>query len=141
MKNKINIIKLQIMPRQAKASPNIASALGQKGVNIMKFCKQFNEKTANIDSRLKLKTVISVKEDKSFTIKINAPTTTLLIKEYQKQNTGYRSENRIEYYLTEQDINDIAQIKQKDTSAYDMESCKKIIKGTAKSMRVGIKCQ
>ena len=111
-------IKLQILPGKANPSPPVGPALGQHGVNIMDFCKAFNDKTKDMDTSLPCPVVISVKKDKSFTFAIKTPPASALIKKELglKQGSSVPNKNKVGQITIEQ-LKKIATIKSNDLNA------------------------
>ena len=129
-------IKLQIPAGAANPSPPVGPALGQQGVNIMEFCKQFNAKTQSQAGTI-LPVIITVYADRSFTFEIKSPPASFLIKKLAKieKGSGVPNKNKVGE-ITHADLEEIAKIKMPDLSAYDVEAAKKIIAGSARSMGV-----
>nr|YP_007890647.1 ribosomal protein L11 [Jakoba bahamiensis]AGH24141.1 ribosomal protein L11 [Jakoba bahamiensis] len=140
MKKIIDTLRLEIEAGKANPSPPVGPALGLRGVNIMAFCKEFNALTKDYQTGIKLPTVISIYEDKSFTFVIKNPSTSFCIKKGFNTNKG--SEN----HLKQTEISDkllylIATIKQNDynLTRISLKSLYKSIYGTAKSMGFTLK--
>jgi len=131
-------IKLYVPGGQANPAPPVGPALGQHGVNIMNFCKQFNEKTKDKQGLL-LPCIISIYEDKSFSFIIKSPPSTFLIKTAANlaKASGQAGKEKIAS-LTQKQVEEIAKSKLKDLNTEDLERAKKIIKGTARSMGIEI---
>ncbi len=130
------VIKLQIPAGQANPSPPVGPALGQQGVNIMEFCKQFNAKTQSQAGTI-LPVLISVYSDRSFTFVVKSPPASFLIKKMAKIQKGSGTPNKDKVgTLTQADLEEIAKIKLADLSATTMEAAVKIIAGSARSMGV-----
>lgn len=130
------IVKLQITAGSANPSPPVGPALGQQGVNIMEFCKQFNARTQAQAGTI-LPVLITVYSDRSFTFVVKSPPASFLIKKMAKIESGSGEPNKKKVgALTQADLEEIAKIKMDDLSANDMESAVKIIAGTARSMGV-----
>ncbi len=129
-------IKLQIAAGQANPSPPVGPALGQHGVNIMDFCKAFNDQTKQQAGTL-LPVIITVYSDRSFDFVVKSPPASFLIKQHAKikKGSGEPNKNKVGS-LTEKDLEEIANAKMADLSAYDVEQAKKIIAGSARSMGV-----
>ena len=135
-KETIGFIKLQIAAGEASPAPPIGPALGQKGVNIMEFCKAFNAATQK-DKGTIIPVIITVYKDKSFTFITKTPPTAVLIKEKLKLSKGSGEPNRTKVgNLTRQQIEEIAAIKMPDLNCYDLKAACKLVIGTAKSMGV-----
>jgi large subunit ribosomal protein L11 len=135
----LGYIKLQVKAGSATPSPPIGPALGQRGVNIMGFCKEFNARTENVEKGTPLPTVITVYQDKSFTFVTKTPPAT----HYLKQATGLKSGAKLTGRetvgeVTRTQLRDIAEKKMKDLNANDLEAAAKIIEGSAKAMGLKI---
>ncbi len=133
-------IKLQIPAGQANPAPPIGPALGQAGVNIMDFCKKFNEATKGEKAGLLLPVIITVNlKDRSFTFIIKKPPASILIKEKLALKSGSAKPNQIKVgHLTKIQLREIAEVKMPDLNANDIEAAEKIITGTARSMGITI---
>jgi large subunit ribosomal protein L11 len=133
-------IKLQIPAGQANPAPPIGPALGQAGVNIMDFCKKFNEATKGEKPGLLLPVVITVSvKDRTFTFIIKKPPASILIKETLGLKSGSARPNQVKVgNLTKAQLRKIAETKMPDLNANDIEAAEKIIAGTAKSMGITI---
>ena len=135
----LGYIKLQVPAGAATPSPPIGPALGQRGVNIMGFCKEFNARTENVQKGTPLPTVITVYQDKSFTFITKTPPASFYIKEAVKIKSGSKEPGRISGgKITRTQLRDIAQKKMKDLNANDIEAAAKIIEGSARSMGLQI---
>jgi large subunit ribosomal protein L11 len=129
-------IKLQIPAGQATPAPPVGPALGQKGVNIMEFCKQFNARTQSQQGLL-IPVVITVFSDKSFTFITKTPPASILIMKELKLEKGSAEPNRIKVgKITNEQIRKIAESKMKDLNASSVESAMSMVAGTARSMGV-----
>lgn len=139
MANKvIGLIKLQIEAGKANPSPPVGPALGQHGVNIMDFCKQFNADTQD-KSGMIIPVEITVFEDRSFKYILKTPPASFLIKQELKIKSGAgNSLTQNVGHLTDAQLTKIAEIKMPDINANDIEAAKQIIRGTARSM--GVTC-
>ena len=127
-------IKLQIPAGKANPSPPVGPALGQKGVNIMEFCKQFNAKTGDKDGMI-IPVVITVYTDKSFTFITKTPPAAVLLKKAAKVEKGSPESNRTKIArVTKAQLKEIAEIKMKDLNAFDVEHAMSMVAGTARSM-------
>lgn len=132
------VIKLQIPAGAANPSPPVGPALGQAGVNIMEFCKDFNAKTQGQAGTI-LPVIISVYGDRSFSFIVKSPPASFLIKQKAKVQKGSGEPNKKKVgTLTRADLEEIANIKMKDLSANDLDQAVKIIAGSARSMGVDI---
>ena len=128
-------INLQVPAGKATPSPPIGPALGQRGVNIMGFCKEFNARTENVEKGTPLPTIITVYQDKSFTFVTKTPPATFFIKQALNLKSGSKLPGRDSAgKITRQQLRDIAEKKMKDLSANDMDQAVKIIEGSARSM-------
>lgn len=128
-------IKLQIPAGAANPSPPVGPALGQRGVNIMEFCKAFNAQTSNVEKGLPLPVVITVYGDKSFTFITKTPPASILLKKAAgiKSGSAIPNLNKVGK-VTRAQIEEIATTKMPDLNANDLESAMKIIEGSARSM-------
>jgi len=134
----IGTIKLQIPAGQANPAPPVGPALGQKGVNIMAFCKEFNAATQKQAGDI-LPVVITVYKDKSFTFITKSPPASVLIKKVAGIAAGSKEPNKTKVgKLTKKQLLDIAKTKMKDLNARDDEAAMNIIAGTARQMGVEI---
>lgn len=133
------IIKLQIPAGNATPAPPVGPALGQKGVNIMDFCKQFNAKTADQPGMI-IPVVITVYVDRSFTFITKTPPAAVLLKKAAdiKSGSGEPNNKKVATITTEQ-AREIAKIKMPDLNASGVESATEMIKGTARSMGIIVK--
>lgn len=132
-------IKLQVQAGKANPSPPIGPALGQRGVNIMDFCKAFNARTANEDPGMIIPVVITVFADKTFKFITKTPPASVLLKKAAKLQKGSSDplRNRVAK-LTMDQVVEIAKIKMEDLNANDLEAASKIIAGTARSMGIDV---
>lgn len=132
------IVKLQIPAGKATPAPPIGPALGQKGINIMQFCNEFNQRTKDQEG-IVLPVIISVYKDKSFTFEIKTPPVSELIKKTLKieKGSGEPNKNKIGR-LTKKQLQEIAEKKMKDLNADTIEAAMKIVEGTARSMGVEV---
>ena len=131
-------IKLQIPAGAANPSPPIGPALGQKGVNIMEFCKAFNAKTQDQKGSI-IPVVITVYQDKSFTFITKTPPVPDLVKKALnlKKGSAIPNKNKVGK-ITDKQIEEIAMIKMPDLNCYDVAAAKKMVAGTAKSMGIEV---
>ena len=133
------LIKLQIKGGQANPAPPVGPALGQRGINIMEFCKAFNEKTKSMMGK-PVPVVITVYKDKKFDFKIKSPPASYFIKEAVKLKGGSKEPGRnIVASITKKQLEDIANQKMSDLNANNLEEAVKIIAGSAKSMGIEVK--
>ena len=132
-------IKLQIKAGEAKPSPPIGPALGQRGVNIMGFCKEFNAATQEVEKGTPLPTIITVYSDKSFTFVTKTPPATFFIKKALNLKSGSKTPGKDSAgTITRAQLDEIAQLKFKDLNANDIEQASKIIEGSARSMGIQV---
>ena len=130
------IIKLQVNAGKANPAPPVGPALGQHGVNIMEFCKAFNERTANQAGML-IPVVITVYEDRTFTFITKTPPASVLIKKAMKIERGSGVPNREKVgTIKRSQIKEIAELKMPDLNAADLEGAMRMVEGTARSMGV-----
>ncbi len=128
-------IKLQVAAGEAKPSPPIGPALGQRGVNIMEFCKAFNASTQEVEKGTPLPTIITVYADKSFTFVTKTPPATFLIKKAIGLKSGSKEPGKINAgSVTRSQLADVARIKMADLNANDIDAATKIIEGSARAM-------
>ncbi|HPG01006.1 MAG TPA: 50S ribosomal protein L11 [Kiritimatiellia bacterium] len=131
-------IKLQIPAGQANPAPPVGPALGQQGVNIMEFCKQFNAATQS-QAGLVIPVVITVYHDKSFTFITKSPPAATLLKRAAGIAKGSATPNREKVgKVTRQQIAEIAKAKEKDLNAKDLDHAMRLIEGTARSMGIEV---
>jgi large subunit ribosomal protein L11 len=131
-------IKLQIPAGKANPSPPVGPALGQKGVNIMEFCKQFNARTAD-KGGLIIPVIITVYTDKSFTFIIKTPPAAELLKKAAKVEKGSAEPNKTKVAkVTKNQVKEIAEMKMPDLNANDIENASRMIAGTARSMGISV---
>jgi large subunit ribosomal protein L11 len=128
-------IKLQVAAGAANPSPPIGPALGQRGVNIMEFCKQFNAATQEVEKGTPLPTVITVYADRSFTFVTKTPPATFFIKKAANLKSGSKEPGKVSAgTIKRSQLAEIAQAKMADLNANDIEQATKIIEGSARSM-------
>jgi large subunit ribosomal protein L11 len=138
-KKVVGFIKLQVPAGKANPSPPIGPALGQRGLNIMEFCKAFNSRTQSHEPGLPLPVVITAYADKSFTFIIKTPPASVLIRKALKLEKGSPVPHTDKVgVLTRSQVEEIAKTKMPDLNAADMESAMKTIAGTARSMGVDV---
>ena len=132
------LIKLQVPAGQANPAPPVGPALGQKGVNIMEFCKQFNAKTQDQPGMI-IPDVITVYADRSFTFITKTPPAAVLLKKAANLQSGSNEPNKKKVAtLTEAQAREIAELKMPDLNAASVEAATEMIRGTAKSMGIVI---
>ena len=135
----VGFIKLQIPAGKANPSPPVGPALGQRGLNIMEFCKAFNAQTSSMEPGLKLPVVITAFADKSFTFVLKSPPATVLIKRAIKLDKGSAKPNADKVgKITRAQLEEIAKIKTKDLTGADLDAQVRTIAGTARSMGVTV---
>ncbi|HUN64466.1 MAG TPA: 50S ribosomal protein L11 [Bacteroidota bacterium] len=138
MKKVTGFIKLQIPAGSANPAPPIGPALGQKGVNIMEFCKQFNARTQD-KKGLIIPVVITVFSDKSFTFITKTPPASVLLAKAAKVEKGSGEPNRTKVgKVTRAQVREIAETKMPDLNANDIEAAMKMVAGTARSMGITV---
>ena len=132
-------IKLQIKGGQANPAPPVGPALGQRGINIMEFCKAFNEKTKSMMGK-PVPVVITVYKDKKFDFIIKTPPASHYIKEAAKLKSGSKEPGRtVAGSITMEQAEEIAKAKMQDLNAFDIKEATKIICGSARSMGIEVK--
>jgi large subunit ribosomal protein L11 len=135
----VGLIKLQVPAGKANPSPPIGPALGQRGLNIMEFCKQFNAQTQKLEPGLMLPVVITAYADKSFTFIMKSPPASVLIRKALKIEKGSSKPHTDKVgKLTRAQAEEIAKMKQPDLTAGDMDAAVKTIAGSARSMGVEV---
>jgi large subunit ribosomal protein L11 len=135
-KKVINIVKLQIPAGRANPAPPVGPALGQAGVNIMQFCKEFNARTQK-DEGLIIPVVITVFQDRSFTFVTKTPPASILLKKAAGIESGSGEPNRTKVAkVTKDQVKEIAQLKMVDLNAATVETAMSMIAGTARSMGI-----
>ena len=128
-------IKLQVPAGSATPSPPIGPALGQRGVNIMEFCKAFNAATQDMEKAMPIPTIITVYADRSFTFVTKTPPASFLIKKAANLKSGSKEPGKVSAGTIKRSaLAEIAQAKMKDLNANDIEAATKIIEGSARSM-------
>src|SRR5207247_9192157 len=132
-------IKLQVPPANRNPSPPIGPALGQRGLNIMEFCKAFNAQTQGVEPGLPIPVIITAYADKSFTFVMKTPPATVLIKKAAKVDKGSSKPHTDKVgKLTRAQAEEIAKTKQPDLTAADMDAAVRTIAGSARSMGVEV---
>jgi len=128
-------IKLQVPAGAANPSPPIGPALGQRGVNIMEFCKQFNAATQELEKAMPIPTVITVYADRSFSFETKTPPASFLLKKATKLKSGSKEPGKISAgTIKRSQVSEIAEMKMKNLNANSIEAATKIIEGTARAM-------
>jgi len=129
-------VKLQLPAGKATPAPPVGPALGQHGVNLMEFCKQYNAKTAKEQGMI-IPVLITIFEDRSFTFVTKTPPASVLIKKELGLESGSKEANKIKVgKITKAQVEKIAKIKLPDLNAYNLDAAMRIIRGTARSMGV-----
>ncbi len=132
-------IKLQVPAGSANPSPPIGPALGQQGVNIMEFCKQFNAQTQKTEKGLPIPVVITVYSDRSFTFVMKTPPAAVLIRKAIGIEKGSGTPNTVKVgKISRQQLEEIARMKQPDLTAADLDAAVRTIAGSARSMGVDV---
>ncbi len=128
-------IKLQVPAGAANPSPPIGPALGQRGVNIMEFCKAFNAATGDLEKGMPIPTIITVFADRSFAFETKTPPATFLIKKAANLKSGSKTPGKASAgQIARSKLTEIAEMKMKDLNAHDLDQATKIIEGSARSM-------
>ena len=128
-------IKLQVPAGTANPSPPIGPALGQRGVNIMEFCKAFNASTQELEKGMPIPTVITVYADRSFTFVTKTPPASFLIKKAANLKSGSKEPGKVSAgKIARSKLAEIAEMKMKDLNANDLEAATRIIEGSARAM-------
>ena len=134
-KKVVGYIKLQVPAGQANPSPPIGPALGQRGLNIMEFCKQFNAQTQKIDAGTPIPVTITAFGDRSFTFTMRTPPASFFLKKAAKLESAAKAPGReVAGKVTKAQIREIAQKKMADLNANDIDAACKMIEGSARSM-------
>ena len=132
-------IKLQVKAGEANPSPPVGPALGQRGVNIMEFCKAFNAKTQNIEKGLPIPVVIGVYTDRSFTFITKTPPASVLLKKAVGAAKGSSNPNTLKIgKVTREQLEEIARTKEPDLTSADLDAAVRTIAGSARSMGLDV---
>ena len=135
MKKIEGYLKLQVPAGQANPSPPIGPALGQRGINIMEFCKAFNAASQNMDQGAPIPTIITIYQDKSFTFETKTPPASYFLKKAARLDKGSGEAGReLVGTVTQAQLKEIAEAKMVDLNANSVEQAMKIIAGSARSM-------
>ena len=135
----VGFIKLQVPAGKANPSPPIGPALGQRGLNIMEFCKAFNAQTQKVEPGLPIPVVITAYADKSFTFIMKTPLATVLIKKAAKLTSGSKLPGRDKAgAVTKAQVREIAEAKMKDLNCDTIEAAMKMVEGSARSMGLDV---
>lgn len=133
-------LKLQVPAGKANPSPPIGPALGQRGINIMEFCKAFNARSQEIEPGAPCPTIVTYYVDKSFTMEIKTPPASFFLKKAAKLKSGSNHPGRdTAGAVTSKQVREIAELKMKDLNATSIEGAMKIIAGSARSMGIEVK--
>jgi len=137
-KKVVGQVKLQLPAGKATPAPPVGPALGQHGVNIMEFCKQFNAKTADQPGMI-IPAVITVYADRSFSFELKTPPASVLLKKAAGIESGSGTPNKKKVgQIPRAKLREIAELKKQDLNAYDVEAAMQMIAGTARSMGIEI---
>ena len=135
----VGYIKLQVPAGSANPSPPIGPALGQRGLNIMEFCKAFNAKTQEMEKSTPIPVNITVFSDKSFTFEMKTPPASFFIKKAAKLESGSKAPGRdVAGSVTKAQVRQIAEAKMKDLNANDVDMAMRLIEGSARSMGIEV---
>ena len=135
----VGLIKLQVPAGKANPSPPIGPALGQRGLNIMEFCKAFNAQTQKLEPGLPIPVVITAYADKSFTFIMKTPPASILIKKAAKVDKGSAKPHTDKVgKITKAQAEEIAKLKMKDLTASDLDAATRTIAGSARSMGITV---
>jgi large subunit ribosomal protein L11 len=138
-KKVVGLIKLQVPAGKANPSPPIGPALGQRGLNIMEFCKAFNAQTQKMEPGLMLPVVITAYADKTFTFVLKSPPASVLIRKALKLDKGSSKPHTDKVgKLTRKQAEEIAKMKQPDLTAADLDAAVRTVAGSARSMGVEV---
>jgi large subunit ribosomal protein L11 len=128
-------LKLQVPAGAANPSPPIGPALGQRGLNIMEFCKAFNAQTQKMEKNMPIPVIITTYQDRSFTFELKTPPVSYFLKKAAKIESGAKTTGReVVGQVTKAQVREIAEQKMKDLNANDLEAAMKMIEGSARSM-------
>jgi large subunit ribosomal protein L11 len=132
-------LKLQIPAGQANPSPPVGPALGQRGVNIMEFCKAFNASTQNMEPGMPIPVIITVYADRSFSFETKAPPASYFLKKAAKLGKGSSTPGQSDIgKVTRKQLEEIAEQKMRDLNANDVDAAVKILAGSARSMGIQV---
>lgn len=135
----VGYVKLQVPAGSANPSPPIGPALGQRGLNIMEFCKGFNAKTQDQEKGMPIPVIITVFSDKSFTFEMKTPPASYYLKKAAKLQGGSKAPGRdFVGSVTQEQIRQIAEAKMKDLNANDIDMAMRLIEGSARSMGIRV---
>jgi large subunit ribosomal protein L11 len=132
-------IKLQVPAGVANPSPPIGPALGQRGVNIMEFCKAFNAATQDLEKSMPIPTIITVYADRSFSFTTKTPPASFLLKKAAKLKSGSKEPGKVSAgTIKRSQVSEIAEMKMKDLNATNLEAATRIIEGSARAMGLDV---
>ena len=135
----VGFVKLQVPAGKANPSPPIGPALGQRGLNIMEFCKAFNAKTAQMEKGTPIPVVITAYQDRSFTFEMKLPPVSFFLKKAAKIESGSKVPNRDKVgKVTKKQLLEIVELKKKDLNAVNPDNAARMIAGTARSMGIEV---
>ena len=136
----VGTLKLQVPAGKANQSPPVGPALGQRGINIMEFCKAFNAKTQDTEVGAPCPTIITYYQDKSFSMDIKTPPASYLLKKAAKLESGAKETSKeVVGHVTASQVREIAETKMQDLNANNIEAAMQIILGSARSMGIEVK--
>ncbi len=139
-KKVVGKVKLQVPAGQANPSPPVGPALGQRGINIMEFCKAFNARTQDMEPGAPCPTIVTYYADKSFSMEVRTPPASHFLKKAAGLETAANTPGReVKGYVTRAQVQEIAEAKMRDLNAYDVESAMQIVLGSARSMGIEIR--
>ena len=134
-KKVVGYIKLQVKAGEANPSPPVGPALGQRGLNIMEFCKAFNAQTQKMEKNTPIPVVITTYQDRSFTFEMKTPPVSYFLKKAAGLQSGSKTPGRDKVgKVTRKQVKEIAEQKMKDLNASDIDAAMKMIEGSARSM-------
>jgi large subunit ribosomal protein L11 len=135
----IGLIKLQVPAGKANPSPPIGPALGQRGLNIMEFCKAFNAQTSKMEKNTPIPVTITVYQDRSFTFEMKTPPVSYFIKKAAKLESASKAPGRDKVgKITKAQVKEIAEAKMKDLNCNTIEAAMKMVEGSARSMGIEV---
>ena len=133
-------LKLQVPAGSANPSPPIGPALGQRGLNIMEFCKSFNAQTQQMEKGSPIPVVITIYQDRSFTFEMRTPPVSYFIKKAAKLDSGSKAPGRDKVgSITKEQVKEIAEKKMKDLNSSTLEAAMRMIEGSARSMGIEVR--
>jgi len=139
-KKVVGYIKLQVPAGKANPSPPIGPALGQRGLNIMEFCKAFNAQTQKLEKGSPIPVVITIYQDRSFTFEMKTPPVSYFLKKAAKLDSGAKAPGRDKVgIVTKAQVKEIAEQKMKDLNCADVDAAMRMIEGSARSMGIEVR--